>query len=538
MRSIWICGTALLLSAAALYAAAQATAPATPSPAATALAGNEPAAAINTAINAHKAQLPLDVKNYGALGDGNTNDTVAVAAAIRAAEAGGTVLFPKGTYMVDPMTITTAAVTLRGLGAGVSIIKNRGTTGQHLLWVKANNVTICDLTIDGQRSAQSANTGTTVIAGDATGYSNFTIRNCEVKGHGFNCIATWNINGARIHDNYVWDNWDGCIDILEGSRNVSVVGNRIVSTGRYGVTCDTIDIETGGYVRNVTVQGNTIVMDAGSEVLWGIVLLTCERVTVTGNTIDCSTGTPFGGIRLVNGTTRVTIVGNSVIGSSGCTDDGISIDATNGADKRTSIIGNVVTGFSGLSRAGIANNYGNKVSIIGNQVSACSRGIVIEATKSLNVSELVVSGNQVDGGAEGIRFNATGGAGSAAVKDNQVTGTSSFNYVFGAGWTVDYEGQDLSTKAYRVSEPRRLLTGTATWDPPSVAAGAQTMTTLTVNQAAVGEPLFVGFDKDLQGMQLTGYVSAAHTVTVVMRNGTGGAIDLTGGTVRADVRKH
>ncbi len=124
------------------------------------------------------------------------------------------------------------------------------------------------------------------------------------------------------------------------------------------------------------------------------------------------------------------------------------------------------------------------------------------------------------------------------MKDNQVTGTSSFNYVFGAGWTVDYEGQDLSTKAYRVSEPRRLLTGTATWDPPSVAAGAQTMTTLTVNQAAVGDPLFVGFDKDLQGMQFTGYVSAAHTVTVVMRNGTGGAIDLTGGTVRADVRKH
>jgi hypothetical protein len=89
-----------------------------------------------------------------------------------------------------------------------------------------------------------------------------------------------------------------------------------------------------------------------------------------------------------------------------------------------------------------------------------------------------------------------------------------------------------------MSEVAGVLTGTATWDPASMAAGAQTTTTMTVTGAAVGDPVAVGFSQDLQGMQLTGYVSAANTVTVVLQNGTAGAIDLVSGTLRADVFDH
>jgi hypothetical protein len=68
----------------------------------------------------------------------------------------------------------------------------------------------------------------------------------------------------------------------------------------------------------------------------------------------------------------------------------------------------------------------------------------------------------------------------------------------------------------------RHLSATATWDPPSVAAGAQATTTVTVTNAALGDTVVVGFNKDLQGMMLTGYVSTAGTVTVVLRNDTAG----------------
>lgn len=79
--------------------------------------------------------------------------------------------------------------------------------------------------------------------------------------------------------------------------------------------------------------------------------------------------------------------------------------------------------------------------------------------------------------------------------------------------------------------------GSATWNPASVANGAQATTTVTVTGAKLGDLVDVSFSLDLQAMQLTGHVSAANTVTVVLRNGTGGAIDLGSGTLKAQIRR-
>jgi hypothetical protein len=81
-----------------------------------------------------------------------------------------------------------------------------------------------------------------------------------------------------------------------------------------------------------------------------------------------------------------------------------------------------------------------------------------------------------------------------------------------------------------------LLTATKTWDPPSAANGASTSTTLPVPGAVVGQPVAVGFSVAVPaGALLVGAVTALNTVTVTLMNHTGGALNLTSGTLRACV---
>lgn len=79
------------------------------------------------------------------------------------------------------------------------------------------------------------------------------------------------------------------------------------------------------------------------------------------------------------------------------------------------------------------------------------------------------------------------------------------------------------------------LDGSATYDPPSIAAGGTTTTTVTVTGAALGDYAVPSFSLTLSGLIMTAYVSAADTVTVALFNPTAGAIDLSSGTLRARV---
>lgn len=81
--------------------------------------------------------------------------------------------------------------------------------------------------------------------------------------------------------------------------------------------------------------------------------------------------------------------------------------------------------------------------------------------------------------------------------------------------------------------PTARLTGSATYNPPSLIALATTTTTVTVTGAAIGMAAEASFSLDLTGLVLTAYVDSANSVTVVLFNPTAGAIDLASGTLRA-----
>jgi hypothetical protein len=82
-----------------------------------------------------------------------------------------------------------------------------------------------------------------------------------------------------------------------------------------------------------------------------------------------------------------------------------------------------------------------------------------------------------------------------------------------------------------------VLNGSTTYDPPSLADGTGTTTTVTVTGAALGDFALCSFSLDLQGIGVTAYVSAADTVSVRFQNESGGTLDLASGTLKARVWK-
>ncbi len=78
---------------------------------------------------------------------------------------------------------------------------------------------------------------------------------------------------------------------------------------------------------------------------------------------------------------------------------------------------------------------------------------------------------------------------------------------------------------------------TTTWDPGSVAAGGQVTKDITVPGAALGDFVLESFSLDVEDLKLNAEVTSTNTVTAILSNLTGGAIDLGSGTLKVLVLK-
>lgn len=105
------------------------------------LTGDTP---LSTSLQA-LAGIFYNVKSYGAVGDGVTNDASAITAAITAAQAagGGTVFFPPGIYTIGATVTMTSLVSFQGAGAAISVIRITDASSQ----LTARNV-IQDITVE------------------------------------------------------------------------------------------------------------------------------------------------------------------------------------------------------------------------------------------------------------------------------------------------------------------------------------------------------------------------------------------------------
>lgn len=106
----------------------------------------------------------INVKTYGAVGDGVTNDTAAIASAVAALSSGGVLFFPAGTYLTDAIIFNgKSRISVRGQGIQTTIVKSRtGPTspGAGMVFGFGNTCTdieLCHMTVHGNASARSSN---------------------------------------------------------------------------------------------------------------------------------------------------------------------------------------------------------------------------------------------------------------------------------------------------------------------------------------------------------------------------------------------
>ena len=82
-----------------------------------------------------------------------------------------------------------------------------------------------------------------------------------------------------------------------------------------------------------------------------------------------------------------------------------------------------------------------------------------------------------------------------------------------------------------------ILAASKAWDPSSIANGAEEALEVTVSGAELGDFVLASLNVDMLDGVLRGAVTAADTVTLVIANNTGDAINIASGTANVLVIK-
>jgi hypothetical protein len=253
-------------------------------------------------VEAALASAPTDWYNvkvdYGAKGDGTTDDTTSIQNAINAAHAslGGVVYFPPGTYISKLLTLP-ANIIIEGAGIGATVLKLKNSVNTDLIHTESwatlvgkekeegpSKFAIRNLTIDGNRSnntAPAAPQGLVGLCGKEYILENFIIQNAK----GVALYSEWGSGGdqmeARIINFKIIDVATGIL--WKGPHDSQMAFGEVIRPEHVG-------IETSGATSSALKCTNVHVWGGGT-VAWklagyGAFLLGCEGEGTTSCCIE------------------------------------------------------------------------------------------------------------------------------------------------------------------------------------------------------------------------------------------------------------
>jgi hypothetical protein len=355
--------------------------------------------------------MVVNVKDFGAAGDGVTDDTVVIQAAI---DTGNHVYLPPGTYMIDPrsgnnsggygfaLACYASGQNLSGAGRGVTTIKLIPGAAS-LMGIIFSGGRMSGLTIDGgfNPATMTQDLQSLVQLGSGAVLTDCHVLNSQgsnVVLGGNDIIVTNNIL-EKFGDHAIYTAKNAVAGQAAGQRIV-ISGNTIVdsptyhNSGTYGPTRGAIKVRNN--VTDVTITGNTVYGDA---CVWlsanaDITESVPKRISVTGNTLYCTYAGvyAFTDLTVDNGfrMTGITISGNEIVDKTGATNTGIILSNCTAT----------ITGNDFVNHSTAITNFGTGDTgawlVTGNRFLNCAQGTYRAGTGSL------ISGNLFDGGTNGV----------------------------------------------------------------------------------------------------------------------------------------
>lgn len=355
-----------------------------------------------------------DVKAYGAVGDGTTNDTAALAACIAATPAGGTILLtPGSTYITtSPLSITAANVTVIGHGA---VIKSSATTNGAKLAITGSGVSVYGLTVDGAHAGtsgtQAFNYGLIdVVVASSTPTKSISMIGCKIRNsENLGVRIVGNVDGVQIDRCEFSGNF---IDIFGEKSGTYIFKNIGIRWCDFGATWYTgtysgaiklkADIDNGITASGVNICGNTIRNDAemGIELFGGVIdSLVANNPVIDGPTFGISVNngrnvsvlgnkiwrTDYAGIEIAEASTRCIVANNTIDNySSGTTrggDRGIIASGTIACAENV-FVGNTVRGCTNVA---IDIQTSAKTTLVNNQLYDSQILVQVKKSDYINI---------------------------------------------------------------------------------------------------------------------------------------------------------
>jgi hypothetical protein len=403
------------------------------------------------------SHAPVNVRDFGATGDGVTDDTTTIQAAIDSLGAGGgKVVVPPGTYMINPVVNPTSDTF-----GGIKLRNNVWLEIQAGAKLQAIPVTQSfNCVVQAYRISNAKISGAGTIQGEKTGHLGST----GEHGMGVAILGSTDIEVSGLE---IYDCWGDCIysgysnvaGVYTASRLIKIFGNTLHDARRQGISvvytdgfqiCENTIYNIGGTAPEAAIDlepddparqnsGGVIADNIGYACGQGLTLYVQNtNIVVTGNDFK-STGPA---LRIVDGAVNVRITGNrfesTAAGSEAC----FWADGTGFVDMSTVDITNntfVNGGTGGCIAVRPSVNYlnvkYNKVSVTITQVGALS----IEGDANIEYNDVVASAAAFSGVIKAFVY-ATDGAFGGNTFTNLTAETPTFQYIGTSRLvTADYE---------------------------------------------------------------------------------------------------